>query len=351
MEAMIREATEKHWFTIRLLLALLIGTGICSAAAACWDRISGMVLDMNPLVLSLSLVCCIAYRVLNACGWSFVLRAFRQQLPTSTCVRIWLTAEACRWLPGSIWNYGSRAVQAKRAGLRSGVAAASVALELALTLAAWCLVAAFFLFLHDAWRSQLQLPRPGVLISIVASTAIVALMMIVLGRRWAGRWFSNRLNRVRSQLGAMMDLRPNGRWSIVALTYYVVMVLLQGMVLVCLSRALPFGQSIPSSVLVGANAVAWLIGFFAIMAPGGLVVREGGLAAILVAWVPLDQALAVAVVWRLLQMAAELSCLGAVYGLRILSDLRGGAARPGKPNQDAADAVEAAWVCVPQPIN
>ena len=345
---MIWQALEKQASTIRLLLALLIGVSICSAAAACRERIAGVALELNPWALSLALLLCVGYRVLNAGGWTFVLRALRQPLPARTCVRIWLTAEACRWLPGSIWNYGSRAVQAKRAGLTTGVAAASVALELALTMAAWFLVAVLFVLVHNDWASRLQVAAPRGLMSVVVPSCLVALLMVGLVWRWAGRWIADRLRHVASQLKTVLDLRPHGRWSAVALVYYVGMVLFQGVVLVCVSRALPFADTIPSSVLVGANAVAWLIGFFAFMAPGGLVVREGGLAAILVAWLPWEQAFALAIVWRLLQMAAELLCLGAVYSLRVCHALRSSTAAGETASNVKAPTVDVVWACVSQ---
>ena len=84
---------------------------------------------------------------------------------------------------------------------------------------------------------------------------------------------------------------------------------LNGIAFCFVLNAVTAGSSIPWLVVIAANAVAWLVGFFAIFAPGGLVVREGTLALILSPWLPAEQAIAAAIVWRLVQIAAELMCV------------------------------------------
>ena len=109
-------------------LASLAGPEVGKLAAAVWPAL--------PAVLTL---CCV-YRVCNAHGWWLVLRAQRQTLPPATALRIWLSSEACRWLPGSVWSFGSRTLLGVKAGIGPLAAGSSLALELVLTMAAWAAV-------------------------------------------------------------------------------------------------------------------------------------------------------------------------------------------------------------------
>jgi len=87
-------------------------------------------------------------------------------------------------------------------------------------------------------------------------------------------------------------------------------------------RAVTPESNVPLLAVIGANAAAWLIGFFAIMAPGGLVVREGAMATLLVAWLPAEQAIAAAIIWRFLQIAVEVACMAGAYAVPYLVGLR-----------------------------
>ena len=270
-------------------------------------------LQWSTLVAGLT-ICCL-YRLCNAHGWWFVLRAVRQRLPAATALRVWLSSEACRWLPGSVWNFGSRALLGARAGVAPVPAAASLALELGLTLAAWVIVAGVCFPLCGAdviAKGNLLTPRfqsPAIVLSVFLITVVGGYVAWRVARRCAPGKFA----RATELLSKLRQAKPEPTRCLVAFGYYGLMVVFSGVGLFCLIHLMNRDVDIPVAAVVGANALAWLVGFFAVVAPGGLVIREGSLAVVLAVWMPLEQAVAVAVVWRVLQIGAELVCVLIVF--------------------------------------
>ncbi len=147
-------------------------------------------MDARWLVLALGF--CVVHRVVNTLGWTMVLWAMGRPLPARTGARIWLTSEAFRWLPGSVWAYGSRGVLAARAGIPPAVAAVSLLWELWITVLAWAWSR------PSAWsagpvrsRRQSRRPRrsltdrPGTVTLVVAAVGVAA-VCVGIEERWAG---------------------------------------------------------------------------------------------------------------------------------------------------------------------
>jgi glycosyltransferase 2 family protein len=269
-------------------------------------------LAVRPLLEAVALLA--AYRIVNAGGWALVLRALRYPLGARTVVRVWVTSEALRWLPaGSGWGYGSRIVQAHRLGIPAATAGASVLLEMLLTVAAWSTVAlAGAAMFRDPARGLVRSASGGaaVVLAVVAvgAAAAAAIGLPALGSpRLCGR-----LAEARARLLALCQTSCDWRRLASAFAYLVLMALVNCMIWALVLRATPGGTACPVRAAMAANALAWLAGFFAILAPGGLVVREACLAALLAAWVPAEQAVAAALAWRAVQVASEAVSFGAV---------------------------------------
>jgi uncharacterized membrane protein YbhN (UPF0104 family) len=78
----------------------------------------------------------------------------------------------------------------------------------------------------------------------------------------------------------------------------------------------------PFVAVLSAMSIAWLCGFLAVFAPGGLMVREAAFAAMLLPWMAPTEALSVAVVARLAQFVAEAVTTLWVLAERAIADLR-----------------------------
>ena len=320
------------------ILVALIAAGMAASFARHGGPMLRAASGLSPGALALALLLSVIYRVVNAGGWGLILRALGEPVRAVPAARIWLASEACRWLPGSLWSFGSRAVLATRRGLAGPTVAASLALELAVTVVAWAVVAAI-------GGSRLRVPA-GWIPGDPASAAAWASAGVVLA--CAGGAWALRSSRFRDKLDGLMlrfrDLRRAGvSWAGLfrSLLFYVAMAIVNGATLLVIVRSSPGGASCPASGVIAANAVAWLAGFFAIFAPGGLVVREASLAAMLAPWMAPEQAIVVALAWRLVQVAAEAACFGGVVAWGLPGSLKveplpavNARGRPGGPSVD-----------------
>jgi glycosyltransferase 2 family protein len=320
---------------IKRLAAVAIAAAILAAMVASLVTHGGPMLAaaraLEVAALATALVLAVAYRVVNAGGWGMILAALGEPVRAVPAARVWLASEACRWLPGSLWSFGSRFVLASRRGVSGPVASASVVLELGVTVAAWVVIAA----VGSPW-----LRLPAVLTRFVSLPVVAAAAAIVV----VGAWIVSRTGlgpRVTGRLAAFRDLapmRPDAPRLATAFAFYVAMGLFNGAILHGIVTALPGGANCPWPGVVAANAAAWLVGFFALFAPGGLVVREACLAGMLSAWMPGEEALAASLAWRLVQIVAEIAGFAGIAALGLPATLR---SAPATTADDAPSALPA----------
>jgi hypothetical protein len=306
----------------KILVGALVLASIAGAGRQLMGSVSGSAARFEWLPMAVALAATIGYRVANAAAWGLILRAIDQRLPTLRATRIWLLSEACRWLPGGVWNLGSRAALASRAGVPVAAVGSSLGLELLVTIASWTLLAlvglSWFPEALELVRSRLEGGGPVVVIGVglaAAATVLAGLLPKV----------ADRLRGAVDRLRLAVLKRP--RWLPMAGAFasYTFLGAINGLAFLLVIRAVAPRSDVPALAVIGVNAAAWLIGFFAVFAPGGLVVREGAAAALLVAWLPLETGLLAAAAWRLVQIASELACLGPLALRR--------RARPGQASQ------------------
>jgi hypothetical protein len=315
----------------KILVGALVLASIAGAGRQLMGSVSGSAARFDWLPMAVALAATIGYRAANAAAWGLILRAIDQRLPILGATRIWLLSEACRWLPGGLWNLGSRAALASRAGVPVAAVGSSLGLELLVTIASWALLAlvglAPFPEAPEVVRSRLGWAGPMAAVGVgvaglVATAAVLAGRLPGVAARLRGA-----VDRVRQAA----RLRP--RWLPMAGAFasYTSLGAINGLAFLLVIRAVAPGSDVPALAAIGVNAAAWLIGFFAVFAPGGLVVREGAAAALLVAWMPLETGLLAAAAWRLVQIASELACLGPLALRRRARPGEGGPMSPTSP--------------------
>jgi glycosyltransferase 2 family protein len=264
----------------------------------CLSRMSGGYLEI-------ALALCMTYWFLNAGVWAWILEALGHPIPYVTGMRVWLTSESLRWLPGSIWGFCSRVDAARRLGVPVAVASISLPVELGVVVGSWGIVAV----------GGLAVSGLGIRLVTLGATWIVPSLAILLVLLIAGRvvwpimsrqpWFEAGLERFKAILN--LDLKPPA-------------LIRSGLVYALLNAAHGFGfwlmlagmgyqHSVNPAAAVGANAAGWLLGFFAIGVPGGIGVREAGAALLLSPIMPWHEAVLAAGLWRVLQIVAELAAL------------------------------------------
>ncbi|MBK1832026.1 flippase-like domain-containing protein [Verrucomicrobiaceae bacterium R5-34] len=247
----------------------------------------------------------LGYQIWNAGVWSEVLKAMGVDCKRLDCTRIWLESESLKWIPGTVWSYGSRVVTAKKLGVSKQKASSSIVLELMLTNVAWAIMASLIVFSSETMsllsslgeQAWTYLTERAWLLATMALGAVAASVLV--------GFYASKSPRVRSLLQLReIDLK---RCAAVVVHYLLLCVFNASMMWLVL-RAIP---SIEISLLsvMGLAGVAWLAGFWAIGVPGGVGVREAVIVLIVSQFGPVDSAVLAAVLWRGLQMAAEITAL------------------------------------------
>jgi uncharacterized membrane protein YbhN (UPF0104 family) len=260
---------------------------------------------MSAGYLVIAMVLCLAYWFLNAGVWSWILESLGHPIPYFTGVRVWLTSESLRWLPGSIWGFCSRLTAARDLGVPLAIASISLPLELTVAVTAWVIVAVVGLAL-----SGLGARLAGTYASWlppICAAGLVALLGLRLGwpvlrRQW---WFSSGLERLRTVLSLHLGRRALIRSGLL----YIGLNAAHGMGFWLMLAGMGYQHTVSPVAAIGANAAGWLLGFFAIGVPGGIGVREAGAALVLSPLMPWQEAALAAALWRVLQIVAELASL------------------------------------------
>lgn len=293
---------------------LVLGMGFAAAALISrWPEIQPRLAGTNCWLLAMAGAGLLIYQFINAGVWSLVLGSLGQRVPFAKSARVWLQSEALRWLPGGIWGYGSRVVNARELGVEKGRASTSLVLELALTNLAWGLTACLLFFTPLAGKAFAFLghliTKHSSWIMVSASAAGMAALALFLAL------FLCKTARGRVLRDKLKGLLPWGELDL-ATTFqttlaYLGLCFYNGLLLALVILAVP-NLSLSPFVVIGIGGAAWLAGFWAIGVPGGIGVREAALAGMLAVFGDLDSGIAVAILWRGIQVVVELISLGLV---------------------------------------
>jgi uncharacterized membrane protein YbhN (UPF0104 family) len=278
-----------------VVLALLPRAG---ELKTCLDRLS-----IGWLALPFSL--CVVYRFLNAGVWAWILEALGHPLPYVRAMRAWLTSESLRWLPGSVWGFCSRVDAARNLGVPGVIASLSLPVELTITVASWGIVA--LAGVMASGLGERLFSSYGNWLLAIGAAAAASLAALRLG--WPllvrKRWFCNGLEHLRAVLKLRLDVGSLIRSGL----FYTALNGLNGLGFWLILVGMGYQHAVSPTMAVGANAAGWLIGFFALGVPGGIGVREAGAALLLTPNLPWQEAAMAAVLWRVVQIVAELAGL------------------------------------------
>ena len=203
----------------------------------------------------------------RAVAWRQVLAGFGHRVPLAPAVRIWSTSELARYLPGVIWQVVGRVYLVKPYGVRGSVCSASQVLELAIFLLANLLLAIACL----VWLGIKEMDGPARFWMAVA-LGLVPVLVFLLHPRVLFRVINGVMRRLRKP-----PIEPRmGFGTLSALLAWCVVGLLWQSLAIWMLVEEPLGglQLAKWWVVAGAYCLAWVAGFLAVWAPGGLGVRE-----------------------------------------------------------------------------
>jgi len=234
-----------------------------------WGEVQRAAASLTPrwsLIVASCVMVLIVYAILIEV-WRIVLTGWGAHLRYRDAARIWIISNLGKYVPGKVWQFGAMMMMAQQRGV-SGVAAGGSAILTTLT----ATVVGFAVVAITGSR-VLPIPTAGLVAIWIVGAALLVLPTLLprlgtLATRLTGRSI------------VLPPLAPSVMLRIIAGT--AVSWCVYGLAFQLLALGL-LGHARGSPLIyIAVFTGSYLLGFIAVFAPGGLVVREGAMFAALV---------------------------------------------------------------------
>jgi glycosyltransferase 2 family protein len=291
--------------SLLIAVAALVAMGIALAVITQADQFPDVELRFSPGWAALAVIGLLASEFFHATLWRMVLHRLGGDIAPLAGLRTWCVSSLGRYLPPGVLMPALRVAGATASGVAARITLASMAYEAAFSVLG-AMIIATLLFTEASSTAP-----------ILAGVAAAIVIVVALHPKVFARLCNAALRRLgRDDLPTVLDTRTIFPFTVA----YAGSFALVGLSVYAATEALhPVGASV-LPVAVASFSVGFLVSLAAFFVPGGLGVREAGLAAALALEIPFEVALAVSVAVRVVQIVLELL----LAGVTTLLDRRSG---------------------------
>jgi glycosyltransferase 2 family protein len=275
-------------------VVLVVVAFVVAAGVGAWSRMPDYEWHLQPLWLGAATLGFAVLQLTHAALWRRLLQALGQRVGGRRCRAIWCTSGLARYSPGSVLMPMVRVALAEREGVPKRVCLASVVYEVALLLTGASALGAYALVSVPALEDD-----PGRFAILIVPVLALAALHPRVFRPIADRALE-RLGR--EPLPSALPFRTVVGFAVLYAATWIV----GGLSVYAVIRGVYPATPDDLLVVIGASAVGFVAALIGVALPGGLGAREGGLAVVVSAAVPLAVGVAVAVAVRILQLAVEI---------------------------------------------
>ena len=297
----LRRAVGVGW-TLLVLAAVGVLIGRDPGAVGAALRV------ISPLSMAIAAVLILGAKLLLAETFGAIALLERVPLTWRQRQHVYHQSQLAKYLPGFVWQFASKGFLLRAVGSSTGQSARIIATEQVWILGGAAIVGGGLLLLVQLSGGRQERSVSGLLaVSAprkVAATAAAVLVAVAVGL-WSAR--TRRALHVPSLTSAARLL---GAWLVLSASLTV----LAAPYLVGSGAPATGGRILALVTVAAAFPVAYVGGYIAPFAPGGLGVREGLLVALLSPEVGFEAAAAVAMLSRLLYVGVEVLLAGGFLG-------------------------------------
>ena len=260
--------------------------------ASVWQQRAGLadaLVRISPWVVAASGALALLALGVSMMAWRALLIAAGHRLPLATAARLYFLTQIGKYLPGSVWAVVAQMELGREFGISAAASGVAAVLNLVIGILTGVVVGLVGLLLSGGSASDywwLLLTLPGLLLVLQPVVIRKAVTLIL---------------RVTRRPVVALDLQ--GRGIVAAAGWSLLIWLFFGLHVHVLAAAVGNPGGIQRSV--GAYALAWVVGFLVFFAPAGAGARELSLVLLLSPPLGRPEALAVAVLTRVIGIVAD----------------------------------------------
>ncbi len=281
----------RRWLAAALVLAAasFIGWRIYTDL----DQIRGFDWKLRPVLLAASVLLLSAVLLWGVLVWQLVLRRCGLTVPFRPLARAWFLSNLSRYIPGVVWQFVTLAQLGPGVGLTPAVTVMSLLVQMGFLLLAAGALGVWLLPLGLAGTLAPVLPvlrwmAPLVLLAVHPRVIRGALGVAARVTKrsmpaWGGSWVD----------GIAFLLIAAGSWLLYGAAFFLFL------------RSFVDLPASAFGAIAAINALAFIVGYVVVIAPGGAGFKEGALALLLAGLLPAGVAASLAVLSRLWSIAGE----------------------------------------------
>ncbi len=274
---------------------LLVLALIARSIARNWAAFQSVHVTLEPKIgwLAASVAVVFLTYAIQIESWRRLLRGWDQRLPYTRAAQAWTISNLGRYIPGKVWSVAGLVVLAERAGVRRSAAAVSAFAMQAVVLGTGVVLTA--------------VATPHAASPILLGGAVLAALALigVLAWRRTALWLGKLADSTTPlpPLPVSAILLSSGLMLVSWMTF--------GVAFWMLIRGLISSASVPIPAAMGMFALGYVMGLVAVIAPGGIGVRDLALVGFLTPFVGSGGALALSLASRVQLTLTEASAAGA----------------------------------------
>ena len=255
----LRLFTAAQW-----LLAVAIVWYAASALGGQWAEAGERLASIRPqwMWIAAATALVVATYVLLIETWRRVVVATGERLSFSNAARIWFVSNLGKYVPGKIWSIAAMTMMARESSVSAGAAAGSSILVQIVAVASGIGVAVV------TGAQALDQPYLAAIVAVVILAALIAMPKAL---PIAARMISSATGRA----FAPPPIKASTIWGCVAAS--VISWLAYGVAFELFVRGTLGNAAGATTSYIAVYAASYIIGFLALFAPGGAVVRESAI--------------------------------------------------------------------------
>lgn len=294
--------TSHRYRELKIALGLLALVFLAIYLIRYEPRLTSMDLHRLGPSLGLVLLIDIAIQMATALSWRSILQAFDHRIGVWRAIRVHSRALLARYVPGNIWHVVGIATWLAEDGVPIATAVTTILLENIYQVLGSALIAGAGIpwWLHAGY---IRLPYLSLTIGVAIAAALSH-------PRVFNRITAAALRLLRKP---PLDHTFSTRRSIQFLSLYAAIFIGQGLALYILAASVP-NAHFGITDAIGMYAISWLVGYLSILTPSGIGVREAVLTILLARVMPIETALVVAILNRVLLIFSELITAALPFG-------------------------------------